>query len=132
MLAVNFIPWIYEARRTSRSATTAACRLTAASNSRGGNDGVPRSTWRPTNQYEDATAPSYITIIRFFTGSSCLVSSVEYKLVRIPQTHLEQVDDPGGFPATYSNRLQDKAAGHHLPSDGVHTGTRQRLLEHGL
>lgn len=47
-------------------------------------------------------------------------------------THLEQVDDPGGFPATSSNRLQDKAAGHHLPSDGVHAGTGQRLLEHGL
>lgn len=58
------------------------------------------------------------------------MSSVECKLVQ--HTHLEQVDDPGGFPATLSNRLQDKAAGHHLPSDGVHTGTGQRLLEHGL
>lgn len=48
------------------------------------------------------------------------------------QTHLEQVDDPGGFPAASSNRLQDKAAGHHLPPDSVHTGTRQGLLEDGL
>lgn len=50
------------------------------------------------------------------------MSPVEHKLV--PQTNLEQVDDPGGFPATSSDRLQDKAAGHHLPSDGVHAGTR--------
>lgn len=60
------------------------------------------------------------------------MSSVEYKLVQSPETNLEQVDDPGGLPATSSNRLQDKAAGHYLPPDSVHAGARQRLLKHGL
>lgn len=48
------------------------------------------------------------------------------------QVHLQQVDDPGGLLSMTSNWLQDPATGHHLPSDGVHTGTRQRLLEHRL
>lgn len=47
-------------------------------------------------------------------------------------THLQEERDPGGFAAAASDRLQEPAAGHHLPADGVHAGPRQRLLEHGL
>lgn len=71
-----------------------------------------------------------VTFLNF--QSSCPVSSAHCNLMQIPNPHLEQVDDPGGFPSTSSNRLQDEAAWHHLPSDGVHAGTRQRLLKHGL
>lgn len=47
-------------------------------------------------------------------------------------SHLQEERDPGGFAAAASDRLQEPAAGHHLPADGVHAGPGQRLLEHGL
>lgn len=49
-----------------------------------------------------------------------------------PEVQLKQVDDSRGFLPVASHRLQDPTTGHHLPPNGVHAGTRQRLLEHRL
>lgn len=63
-----------------------------------------------------------------------IVRIASHHMTRVLATvsHLQEVDDPGGFLSTPSNRLQDPAAGHHLPSDGVHAGTGQGLLKHRL
>lgn len=44
---------VYEAKKTLRSAMTAACLLATVFKSRWGNDGVPRSSWMRTKQHSN-------------------------------------------------------------------------------
>lgn len=116
---------------------TAACRLATAPSSRWGKDGVPRSTWRDSRRrWEAKWGNSYqrrrTTKSKQTRPAKRNTCTVDLDIESSGVPHLQEARDPGGFTAVASDRLQEPAAGHHLPPDGVHTGPRQQLIEHRL